>query len=138
MPGLRSPSGSRYIDRRDPIRREGCELSASCRTCVFEIEEDYLVHFLELWTICLGATRIKGTQVIAVETNHTDGEPITIATLHPNLLPMVVNVHGLEFIPPVTFSLRSGSGPVYISGQHITLEDNVDSSLEEEVTVSFS
>ncbi|XP_063786416.1 uncharacterized protein LOC134935034 isoform X4 [Pseudophryne corroboree] len=99
MPGLRSPSGSRYIDRRDPIRREGCELSASCRTCVFEIEEDYLVHFLELWT---------------------------------------VNVHGLEFIPPVTFSLRSGSGPVYISGQHITLEDNVDSSLEEEVTVSFS
>ncbi|XP_063786417.1 nucleoplasmin-like isoform X5 [Pseudophryne corroboree] len=88
MPGLRSPSGSRYIDRRDPIRREGCELSASCRTCVFEIEEDYLVHFLELWTICLGATRIKGTQVIAVETNHTDGEPITIATLHPNLLPM--------------------------------------------------
>lgn len=27
---------------------------------------------------------------------------------------------GLEVTPPVTFRLRAGSGPVYISGQHIS------------------
>ena len=29
---------------------------------------------------------------------------------------------GVELTPPVTFRLRAGSGPVYISGQHVSSE----------------
>lgn len=110
----------------------GCELSSSCRKFVFEVEDDYSVHLLGLWTICLGNTEDE-THVIAVENEQIQGQQVTIATLHPSLLPMV-NVHGFEITPPVTFLLTSGSGPVYISGQHITflVEDNLDSSEDEE------
>ncbi|XP_040507396.1 nucleoplasmin-like isoform X1 [Gallus gallus] len=34
-----------------------------------------------------------------------------------------ISLKGLEFVPPVTFMLQCGTGPVYLSGQHITLED---------------
>ncbi|XP_056425144.1 nucleoplasmin-like isoform X2 [Hyla sarda] len=83
----------------------GCELSSSCRKFVFEVEDDYLVHLLGLWTICLGDT-VDETHLIAVESEQTQGQP--------------VNVHDLEITLPVTFLLTSGSGPVYISGQHVT------------------
>ncbi|KAG8574112.1 hypothetical protein GDO81_009050 [Engystomops pustulosus] len=109
----------------------GCELSSSCRKFLFEPEDEYVVHLLGLWTICLGDAEDK-THVIAVESEQTHGQPVPIASLHPSLLPMV-NIHGLEITPPVTFLLTSGSGPVYISGQHVTLEDNLDFSQEESV-----
>ncbi|EOA93244.1 Nucleoplasmin, partial [Anas platyrhynchos] len=35
-----------------------------------------------------------------------------------------INLKGLEFVPPVTFVLECGAGPVYLSGQHVTLEDD--------------
>ncbi|XP_069815576.1 nucleoplasmin-like [Dendropsophus ebraccatus] len=96
----------------------GCELSSSCRRFVYEAEADHRVHLLGLWTICLGDTEDE-THVIAVESEQTQGQPVTMASLHPSLLPMV-NVHGMEITLPVTFLLTSGSGPVYISGQHVT------------------
>ncbi|XP_069618556.1 nucleoplasmin-like, partial [Ranitomeya imitator] len=108
----------------------GCELSSSCQKFAFEVEDDYLVHLLGLWTICLGDTEDE-IHVIAVENEQTQGQPVTIATLQPSLLPMI-NIHGLEIVPPVTFLLTSGSGPVYISGQHVTLNDIFYFSGEEE------
>ncbi|XP_073413233.1 nucleoplasmin-like isoform X2 [Dendrobates tinctorius] len=112
----------------------GCELSSSCQKFTFEVEDDHLAHFLGLWTICLGDTEDE-IHVIAVENEHTRGQPVTIATLQPSLLPMI-NIHGLEVAPPVTFLLTSGSGPVYISGQHVTLDDNLYFSEEEDCQLS--
>ncbi|XP_075061267.1 nucleoplasmin-like [Mixophyes fleayi] len=129
-----SLSSIRSETAREVCEIWGCELSASCKTYAFEFEEDYLVHLLGLWTICLGAAKEDETQVIAVETKQTEGEPVTVATLQSSILPMV-NVHGLEFNPPVTFILTSGSGPVYISGQHITLDEDLNTSLEKGVNI---
>ncbi|XP_035168708.1 nucleoplasmin-2, partial [Oxyura jamaicensis] len=39
---------------------------------------------------------------------------------------------GVELTPPVTFHLRAGSGPVYISGQHISLMPDLSWEEEEE------
>lgn len=33
-----------------------------------------------------------------------------------------ISLKGLELVPPVTFVLKCGAGPVYLSGQHITRE----------------
>ncbi|NXK55969.1 NUPL protein, partial [Chauna torquata] len=35
-----------------------------------------------------------------------------------------ISLKGLEFVPPVTFVLECGAGPVYLSWQHVTLEDD--------------
>ncbi|XP_018429456.1 PREDICTED: nucleoplasmin ATPase-like, partial [Nanorana parkeri] len=107
------------------------ELSAESRTCMFESKKDYILHLLSLWTICLGGTTKDEMHVIAVETDQTQGHPVVIASLKPSLQPMV-NLHGMELTSPVTFMLESGSGPVYISGQHITLDDGLEGLEPEE------
>ncbi|NXH23958.1 NUPL protein, partial [Myiagra hebetior] len=43
-----------------------------------------------------------------------------------------ISLKGLELVPPVTFVLQCGAGPVYLSGQHITLEDDAMSEAHEE------
>ncbi|NXI49043.1 NPM protein, partial [Chloroceryle aenea] len=43
-----------------------------------------------------------------------------------------ISLKGLELVPPVTFELKCGAGPVYLSGQHITLEDEAMSEVPEE------
>ncbi|EMP41732.1 Beta-4C adrenergic receptor [Chelonia mydas] len=35
-----------------------------------------------------------------------------------------ISLDGFEFIPPVAFELKSGTGPVYLNGQHLILEDD--------------
>nr|XP_019600203.1 PREDICTED: fibroblast growth factor 17 isoform X2 [Rhinolophus sinicus] len=55
-------------------------------------------------------------------------KPITIASLQASVLPMIMM--GLELSPPVTFQLRAGSGPVFLSGQECY--DRADLSWEEE------
>ncbi|XP_040202054.1 nucleophosmin-like isoform X1 [Rana temporaria] len=129
--------------------RQGCkiwggELSASRKTCKFESEEDNMIHLLSLWTICLGGTTKEEMHVIAVEGEQTQGKQIVIASLQPSLQPMwggkledvmgicQVNVHDIEITPPVTFILMSGSGPVYISGQDILVDDQLDNLAPEE------
>uniref|UniRef100_A0A8C0KZS4 Nucleophosmin/nucleoplasmin 2 n=2 Tax=Canis lupus dingo TaxID=286419 RepID=A0A8C0KZS4_CANLU len=56
-------------------------------------------------------------------------KPITIASLQASVLPMVVMM-GLELSLPVTFQLRAGSGPVFLSGQECYI-DTADVSWEE-------
>ncbi|KAE8619192.1 hypothetical protein XENTR_v10009679 [Xenopus tropicalis] len=110
----------------------GCVLSKDDKTYVFEPEDDFLEHLLELWTICLGAETKDETNVVAAELRQTQGKPITIASLRPSVLPMI-NVNGLEFSTPVTFTLKSGSGPVYISGIHISLVDDGEDETQEDL-----
>ncbi|NXP27705.1 NUPL protein, partial [Scytalopus superciliaris] len=43
-----------------------------------------------------------------------------------------ISLKGLELVPPVTFVLQCGAGPVYLSGQHVTLEYDAESEAEEE------
>lgn len=69
--------------------------------------------------------------VIAVEAEQTQGKQVVIASLQPSLQPMV-NLHDIEIAPPVTFILMCGSGPVYISGQDIIVDDRLDNLAPEE------
>ncbi|NXB04673.1 NUPL protein, partial [Cnemophilus loriae] len=43
-----------------------------------------------------------------------------------------ITLKGLELVPPVTFVLQCGAGPVYLSGQRVTLEDDSMSEAHEE------
>ncbi|KFQ60486.1 Nucleoplasmin, partial [Pelecanus crispus] len=43
-----------------------------------------------------------------------------------------INLKCLELVPPVTFVLKCGAGPVYLSGQHVTLEDDAKYEAPEE------
>ncbi|XP_041089723.1 nucleoplasmin-2a [Polyodon spathula] len=110
----------------------GCELTGGARKFVFEVQNDLLEHQLFIKTICLGAEAKDELHVVEVEAKITHNDrPVPIASLRPSVLPMV-SFYGLELVPPVTFNLRSGEGPVYISGQHLVLDLDVGEEAEEE------
>lgn len=58
-----------------------------------------------------------------------ESAPVTLASLRPNAL-NPVNLGGRELTPPVTFRLTSGSGPVYLSGQHVMDQNDCKSEQE--------
>ncbi|XP_072259165.1 nucleoplasmin-like [Pyxicephalus adspersus] len=109
----------------------GDTLSDSNRRCRFALEDDRMIHLLSLWTICLGDSTTDETHIISAESIQTQKQPIVIASLHPSAKPMV-NLCGLDLSPPVTFILTSGSGPVYISGQHVIVDDDLENLPPEE------
>ncbi|XP_058715319.1 nucleoplasmin-like isoform X3 [Poecile atricapillus] len=100
---------------------EGCRLATGARSCVVEEDDDFLEHLVLLRTICLGAEARDELHVVAVDSKNASGEhrPVPIAALRSSLLPMI-NLKGLELVPPVTFVLQCGAGPVYLSGQRVT------------------
>ncbi|XP_062854701.1 nucleoplasmin-2a [Trichomycterus rosablanca] len=114
----------------------GCELSSAQTTVVFKAEDDLLENQFFIKTICLSAEAGKEMHVVAVSDGVGDSKPVPIATLS-HCMPMV-SFPALELIPPVTFSLCAGKGPIFISGQHITLnpteitEDEDGEGLEDE------
>ncbi|XP_064203563.1 aspartate aminotransferase, cytoplasmic-like isoform X10 [Anguilla rostrata] len=111
----------------------GCEVSSMKRTAVFEVEDDLLEHQFFIRTICLSAEANEEMHVVEVQDKMLGrSHPVPIATLRPHCLPMV-SFSGFELMPPVTFNLRSGQGPVFICGQHVTLEMD-----EEEEDIVFS
>ncbi|XP_031458109.1 nucleoplasmin-like [Phasianus colchicus] len=79
--------------------------------------------------ICLGEKARDEFHV--VEVVPADEDAVPLATLKPSVLPMATLV-GVELTPPVTFRLRAGSGPVYISGQHVSLVPDLSWEEEEE------
>ncbi|XP_074795998.1 nucleoplasmin-like [Natator depressus] len=103
----------------------GCELNTSTRRCVVMEEDDFLEHLVLLKTICLSAEAEDEPHVVAVASKNTYGgnRPVPIASLRLSVLPMI-SLDGFEFIPPVAFELKSGTGPVYLNGQHLILEDD--------------
>uniref|UniRef100_A0A8C9L399 Nucleoplasmin core domain-containing protein n=1 Tax=Pavo cristatus TaxID=9049 RepID=A0A8C9L399_PAVCR len=104
----------------------GCELGLNSRSCVVKEDDDFLEHLVLLRTVSLGADARDELHVVAVESKNTYGDhkPVPIASLRVSVLPMI-SLKGLEFVPPVTFMLQCGTGPVYLSGQHVTCESQL-------------
>ncbi|XP_075300904.1 nucleoplasmin-2 [Opisthocomus hoazin] len=112
----------------------GCELSSERDSYTFQVPEEWQCEQqLALRTICLGeAARDEFHVVEIVPAEEGDARaPVPLATLKPSVLPMATLV-GVELTPPVTFHLRAGSGPVYISGQHVSMMPNLSWDEEEE------
>ncbi|XP_054660763.1 beta-3 adrenergic receptor [Grus americana] len=125
---------SRSLSAERPVTALwGCQLNTGTRSCVVKEDDDFLEHLLMLRTICLGAEARDELHVVAVDSKNTYGDhkPVPIAALRTSVLPMI-SLKGLELVPPVTFVLQCGAGPVYLSGQHVTLEDDAKSEAHEE------
>ncbi|XP_075379686.1 nucleoplasmin-2 [Mycteria americana] len=112
----------------------GCELSRERDSYTFQVPEEWQCEQqLALRTICLGEMARDEFHVVEiVPAEEGDARaPVPLATLKPSVLPMATLV-GVELTPPVTFHLRAGSGPVYISGQHVSMMPNLSWDEEEE------
>ncbi|KAM3924688.1 nucleoplasmin-2 [Leptodactylus fuscus] len=113
----------------------GCELNEQNKSFVFKVsDDDKCEHQLALRTVCLGEKAKDEFHIIEIvppAVEDGDSKPVPIATLKPSILPMATMM-GIELTPPITFRLKIGSGPVYISGQHVALEDEFAWEGEEE------
>lgn len=103
-----------------------CELSSEVPFYTFQgDEEEDLEHFLELRTICLGEGAKQENNVVEVTAMNHQGKKISVpvANLHISCLPMV-SLGEFELMAPVTLRLKSGSGPVTVSGLHLVASEN--------------
>uniref|UniRef100_A0A7N5JWI2 Nucleoplasmin-2 n=1 Tax=Ailuropoda melanoleuca TaxID=9646 RepID=A0A7N5JWI2_AILME len=99
----------------------GCELNQEKRTWTVKAQQEGKQDCkLLLSTICLGEKAKEEVNLVEIlppaSQEDKKTKPITIASLRASVLPMVT-LMGLELSPPVTFQLRAGSGPVFLSGQ---------------------
>lgn len=117
----------------------GCTLTSAKREHKVEIDDDdETEQQLSLKAVCLGAEAEDKFHMVEVEGLTFDGKTTTVplAALKPSVLPSVT-LGGFEITPPVTFRLQSGSGPVYISGQHfVGVKESEDDEDEEENNTS--
>nr|XP_060624238.1 nucleoplasmin-3 [Anolis sagrei ordinatus] len=98
----------------------GCELNSATRSFTFQVnEEDDSDHSLVLSTVCLSASAKDECNIVELVGRDYQNKEVTVpvANLKSSCLPMV-SLHNFELEPPVTFHLRSGSGPVHLSGRH--------------------
>ncbi|XP_015284872.1 PREDICTED: nucleoplasmin ATPase-like [Gekko japonicus] len=112
----------------------GCELTRETPTYTFEVPEEWSYEQqLALRTICLGEKAKDEFNVVEVvpQKDSKESAPVCIANLKLSVLPMIATP-GLDLTPPVTFRLKSGSGPVYLAGQHMTAVSAWNESEEEE------
>nr|XP_056716855.1 nucleoplasmin-like [Euleptes europaea] len=113
----------------------GCELTKEKPTYTFEVTEDwsYEQQQLALRTICLGEKAKDEFHVVEIvpQKDNKESAPVCIANLKLSVLPMVTSL-GLDLNPPVTFRLKSGSGPVYLAGQHVSAVFKWNDSEKEE------
>ncbi|CAJ0935129.1 unnamed protein product [Ranitomeya imitator] len=101
----------------------GCELSSKTSYYTFKVDDDEDDDYepnLSLSTICLGEGAKDEYNMVEVTARNQNDEEITvpIATLKLSCQTMI-NLDNFVLQPPVTFRLRSGSGPVQLSGQVI-------------------
>ncbi|XP_024416372.2 nucleoplasmin-2 isoform X1 [Desmodus rotundus] len=117
----------------------GCELNQEKRTWTFKQQKEGKQDCkVLLSTICLGEKAKEEMNLVDIlppaSPEDKRPKPIAIASLHASVLPTVMM--GLELSPPVTFQLRAGSGPVFLSGQEChgpaPLPCIADDTLEEE------
>ncbi|XP_071585147.1 nucleoplasmin-like isoform X2 [Heliangelus exortis] len=121
------------LKERPVVSLWGCQLDAGTRSCLVKEEEDFLEHLILLKTVCLGAEAQDEPHLVAVDPKniHGDHVPVPIAVLRTSVLPMI-SLKDLELVPPVTFLLQCGDGPVYLSGHHITWENDDKFEADEE------
>ncbi|XP_053476867.1 nucleoplasmin-3 [Ictalurus furcatus] len=111
-----------------------CQLSSEVPFYTFQGEEEEdLEHFLELRTICLGEGAKEENNVVEVTAMNHQGKKISVpvANLHISCLPMV-SLGEFELMAPVTLRLKSGSGPVTVSGLHLVASENEESEVSDE------
>ncbi|XP_048826708.1 nucleophosmin 1b [Brienomyrus brachyistius] len=113
----------------------GCELKSDKKEYKIEADDDEETeHQLSLKTVCLGAQAEDRFNMVEMEGMTFDGKmtKVQLAVLKPSVLPSL-NLGGFEVTPPVTFRLKSGPGPVYISGQHfVSVKESDDEEDEDE------
>ncbi|XP_042559502.1 nucleophosmin 1a isoform X2 [Clupea harengus] len=104
----------------------GCELVAG-KEVKFIPEDEDVEHQLSIRMVCVDPTTKDELQLVEVEGIGAEGTKVTavLAALKPSTTPSVC-VGGLEITPPVIFRLRSGAGPVHISGQHLVMMPSFD------------
>ncbi|XP_072924019.1 nucleophosmin-like [Hemitrygon akajei] len=105
----------------------GCELKATAKEFKMEVADDNSEHQLSLRVVCLGADASDDVHLVEAEGLNFEGKntKITLAALRLSVQP-TVSLGGFEIEPPVTFRLKSGTGPVYISGQHLIADLDSD------------
>ncbi|XP_016314139.1 nucleoplasmin-like protein NO29 [Sinocyclocheilus anshuiensis] len=111
-----------------------CELSSESPFYTFQADEDEDVeHFLELRTICLGDGAKQENNVVEVTAMNHQGKKISVpvANLNISCLPMV-SLGEFELMAPVTLRLKSGSGPLTVSGLHLVATENEESGISDE------
>lgn len=111
-----------------------CQLSSEVPFYTFQAEEDEDVeHFLELRTICLADGAKEENNVVEVTAMNHLGKKISVplANLHLSCLPMV-SLGEFELMAPVTLRLKSGSGPVTVSGLHLVATENEESEMSDD------
>lgn len=123
----------------------GCELSGHTRSFTFKVEEEEdAEHVLALNMLCLTEGAKDECNVVEVVARDHDNQEIAVpvANLRLSCQPML-SLDDFQLQPPVTFRLKSGSGPVRITGRHqivcinndFSEEESEDESEEEEVKV---
>ncbi|XP_036293851.1 nucleoplasmin-3 isoform X2 [Pipistrellus kuhlii] len=98
----------------------GCELSGHTRSFTFKVEEeDDAEHVLALTMLCLTEGAKDECNVVEVVARNHDHQEIAVpvANLRLSCQPML-SLDDFQLQPPVTFRLKSGSGPVQITGRH--------------------
>uniref|UniRef100_A0A8C6XMS7 Nucleophosmin n=1 Tax=Naja naja TaxID=35670 RepID=A0A8C6XMS7_NAJNA len=111
----------------------GCELKGD-KPYHFKVNDEENEHQLSLRTVSLGVGAKDELHVVEAEALDYEGNQIKVilASLKMSVQP-TVSLGGFEITPPVILRLKSGSGPVYISGQHfIALEEEPESESEDE------
>ena len=111
----------------------GCELKADKKEYHFKGDDDENEHQLSLRTVSLGAGAKDELNIVEAEGLNYEGKPIKVilASLKLSVQP-TVSLGGFEITPPVTLRLKSGSGPLYVSGQHLVALEDEDLESEEE------
>ncbi|NXL84657.1 NPM protein, partial [Alectura lathami] len=117
----------------------GCELKAE-KEYQFKVDDEENEHQLSLRTASIISFQRAGAKdelhVVEAEALDYEGNPIKVvlASLKMSVQP-TVSLGGFEITPPVVLRLKCGSGPVYVSGQHlVALEEEPESEDEEEDT----
>uniref|UniRef100_A0A8C4LLY8 Nucleoplasmin-3 n=1 Tax=Equus asinus TaxID=9793 RepID=A0A8C4LLY8_EQUAS len=122
----------------------GCELSGHTRSFTFKVEEeDDAEHVLALTMLCLTEGAKDECNVVEVVAQNHDHQEIAVpvANLKLSCQPMArpsslsfsqLSLDDFQLQPPVTFRLKSGSGPVRITGRHQIVTISNDVSEEEE------
>ncbi|XP_048186954.1 nucleoplasmin-2 [Perognathus longimembris pacificus] len=143
LPGQPDPvpsysSGGIMTERETRTMLWGAELTHDKRICTFKPElERKETCKLVISTVCLGEKakeELNRVEVLTPESMEDRRSPVTLATLKPSVLPMVA-MSRVELSPPVVFQLRTGSGPVFLSGQECY--ELLDSSWAEEEEEEF-
>ncbi|XP_068884946.1 nucleophosmin isoform X2 [Aphelocoma coerulescens] len=127
------------MESMGPLRPQtflfGCELKGD-KEYQFKVDDEENEHQLSLRTVTLGAGAKDELHVVEAEALDYEGNPtkVVLASLKMSVQP-TVSLGGFEITPPVVLRLKCGSGPVYVSGQHlVALEEEPESDEEEDDT----